>query len=114
MEYGLIGAKLAQSFSKVIHESIMDYTYEPKELSEIELDAFMRDKNFKAINVTIPYKEKVIPYLDEIDDKAKSIGAVNVVVNKNGKLIGYNSDYDGMKLLIEKIILPLRIKELPF
>ena len=102
MEYGLIGAKLSQSFSKLIHESIMDYTYEPKELREDELDSFMRAKDFKAINVTIPYKEKVIPYLDGIDPNARKIGAINVIVNKNGKLVGHNSDYDGLVLLIEK------------
>lgn len=102
MEYGLIGGKVAQSYSKVIHESFADYAYDLKALKEEELDSFMREKNFKAINVTIPYKEKVINYLDEIDINAEKIGAVNVVVNKNGMLKGYNSDYDGLKLLIQK------------
>lgn len=102
MEYGLIGGKVAQSYSKSIHEAFADYTYELKALKEDEIDNFMSEKKFKAINVTIPYKQTVIPYLDEISESAKTIGAVNVVVNKNGKLFGYNSDYDGLKLLINK------------
>ena len=63
MEYGLIGEKLGHSFSKEIHESIKDYIYELKELDLESFHKFMEEKAFKAINVTIPYKEKVIPYL---------------------------------------------------
>ena len=65
-EYGCIGKKLPHSFSKIIHEKIGDYSYELHELREDEVDAFMTLHDFKAINVTIPYKETVIPYLDEI------------------------------------------------
>ncbi len=102
MKYGLIGEKLGHSFSKTIHEKITDYTYELKELSENELDSFMKEKAFLGINVTIPYKSKVIPYLDYIDEAAEKIGAVNTVVNRDGKLYGYNTDFGGMKMLIEK------------
>lgn len=102
MDYGLIGKKLGHSFSKTIHESIMDYEYILKELNEEELDFFMKEKDFKAINVTIPYKHEVIKYLDELDDSVKKIGACNVVVNKDGYLKGYNSDYFGLKSLIYK------------
>ncbi len=102
MKYGLIGEKLGHSFSKPIHEKIADYTYEIKEISKENLDSFMRTKGFIGINVTIPYKEDVIPYLDSIDDAAKAIGAVNTVINRDGKLYGYNTDFYGMKLMIEK------------
>ena len=102
MEYGCIGKKLAHSFSKEIHSLLADYKYELKELTEEELDAFMRRHDFKAINVTIPYKEKVIPYLYSISPEALRIGAVNTIVNDNGKLYGYNTDFAGMKKLIEK------------
>ena len=88
MKYGLIGEHLTHSFSKVIHEKIADYVYEIKEIEPQNVDSFMKAKSFLAINVTIPYKEKVIPYLDYIDNSAKKIGAVNTVVNKNGKLYG--------------------------
>lgn len=100
MNYGLIGEKLGHSFSKEIHEKLADYTYELKELKPEELDGFMLVGAFKAINVTIPYKQAVIPFLDEISPLAKVIGAVNTVVNRGGKLYGYNTDILGMKGLL--------------
>ena len=103
MEYGLLGEKLSHSFSKDIHNLIGDYKYELKEIAKEDVDAFMKAHDFKAINVTIPYKQTVIPYLDEIDEAAKLIGAVNTVVNKDGKLYGYNTDFYGMKSLMEKM-----------
>ncbi len=102
MKYGLIGEKLGHSFSKPIHEKIADYTYEIKEIAEDELDSFMKSKDFCGINVTIPYKSAVIPYLDYVDPIAEKIGAVNTVVNRNDKLYGYNTDFGGLKMLIEK------------
>mgnify|MGYP003300550624 CR=1 FL=1 len=101
MKVGLIGEKLGHSFSKIIHEQIMDYTYDLIPLNIDEFHLFMNEKSFDAINVTIPYKEKVIPYLDEMDEKSKMIGAVNAIKNVNGKLIGTNTDYDGLKMMIE-------------
>ena len=100
MEYGLIGEHLPHSFSKIIHEKLAPYSYELHELRPDEVDSFMRGKEFKGINVTIPYKQTVIPYLDEISDQARSIGAVNTVVNRNGRLCGYNTDYFGMKFAV--------------
>ena len=102
MEYGCIGEKLGHSFSKEIHNALTNYQYELKELEKTEVDLFMKSRDFKAINVTIPYKQTVIPYLDFIADEAKEIGAVNTIVNKNGKLYGYNTDFFGMKSLIER------------
>lgn len=102
MEYGLIGEKLGHSFSKTIHEMIADYKYELKEIKKEDFNSFMESKDFKCINVTIPYKKDVIPYLDFISDEAKKIGAVNTIINKDGKLYGYNTDYYGLKLLIQK------------
>lgn len=100
MKYGLIGEKLGHSYSKIIHGMLGDYEYEPHEVAPEELDGFMRTKDFLGINVTLPYKEAVIPYLDEIDESVKSIGAVNAIVNRDGRLCGYNTDYYGMKALI--------------
>ena len=100
MEYGLIGEKLGHSFSKDIHNLIGNYDYILKEIPKDELTAFMTKKDFKGINVTIPYKQDVIPFLDYIDPKAEEIGAVNTIVNKNGKLYGYNTDFFGLKNLI--------------
>ncbi len=100
MKYGLIGEKLGHSFSKEIHEAISDYTYELKEIDIAGLHQLMSSKNFTAINVTIPYKVQVIPYLDHISPEAKMIRAVNTIVNKNGVLYGYNTDYLGLRDLI--------------
>ena len=100
MQYGCIGEKLSHSFSKIIHAELAEYTYELKELAPTQVDAFMRAREFKAINVTIPYKQTVIPYLQYIDPVAQSIGAVNTVVNKNGVLYGYNTDFYGLKSLL--------------
>lgn len=99
MRYGLIGEKLGHSFSKQIHETLADYTYELIELQKNEVETFIKQKDFAALNVTIPYKQTVIPYLDYIDDKAKEINAVNTIVNRNGKLYGYNTDYLGFKYM---------------
>ncbi len=111
MEYGLIGEKLGHSFSKIIHNELFSYNYELKEIKPEEFDEFMRKADFKAINVTIPYKEMVMEYLDEISEKAKEIGAVNVVVNDDGKLIGYNTDFLGLKGLIQKNNIDLKDKK---
>ena len=100
MEYGLIGEKLGHSFSREIQNLLASYTYDLKELPKNELDTFMKSRNFKGVNVTIPYKESVIPYLDEIDEAAKAIGAVNTIVNREGRLIGYNTDFYGMRELL--------------
>lgn len=103
MEYGLIGAYLNHSFSKEIHELLGFYKYELKEIAPNAFDQFMKEKAFKAINVTIPYKEKVIPYLDGLSNRAKRIQAVNTIVNRNGKLYGDNTDYVGLKALIHHL-----------
>lgn len=101
MDYGLIGKTLKHSYSKLIHEYILEnYTYELHPVDD--LDTFMKEKNFKAINVTIPYKQDVIPYLDAIDEHAKKINAVNTIVNKNNKLYGYNTDYFGFLYTLKK------------
>ena len=109
--YGCIGKKLTHSFSKEIHAKLADYEYKLIELKEDELKDFFSAKDFKAINVTIPYKQDVIPYLDYVSDIAKRIGAVNTIVNKDGKLHGYNTDYYGMKALIEKTGVEIKNKK---
>ena len=99
MRYGLLGEKLGHSFSKEIHNSIGEYSYDLLEVSRERLREFIESKAFSGLNVTIPYKETVIPYLDGIDDAAKAIGAVNTIVNRGGRLYGYNTDFYGMEML---------------
>ena len=99
-KYGCIGERLGHSFSKEVHNALADYNYELIEIPKSELEGFATSKDFTAINVTIPYKEQIIPYLYKIDAHAKSIGAVNTVVNRDGKLYGYNTDFYGMEMLL--------------
>lgn len=95
-EYCLIGKKLGHSFSKIIHEK-MGYEYDLVELKEEEVKDFVLSRKYKGFNVTIPYKKTVMPYLDFIDEEAKAIGSVNTIIEKDGKLCGYNTDIYGME-----------------
>ena len=102
MEYGLIGSKLGHSYSKIIHEMLCGYRYDLCPLpTEEEARAFLTRRAFRAINVTIPYKRLVMEYCSYIDPRAKAIGAVNTVVNRNGLLYGYNTDYLGFAYLAD-------------
>lgn len=103
MKYGLIGEHLKHSYSCEIHAQIADYEYELHEIPPSGLGGFLKKREFNAINVTIPYKQDVIPYLDEISDTAKRIGAVNTIVNRNGRLYGDNTDFAGMLALAKHI-----------
>ncbi len=100
MKYGCIGEHLKHSFSKEIHNALTDYEYDILEIPREGLADFADKKNFLAINVTIPYKELIMPHMYYIDSHAKEIGAVNTVVNRSGKLYGYNTDFFGMSELI--------------
>ncbi len=91
MKYGLLGEKLKHSFSPQIHNAFGIDDYILKEVPREEIDAFMKAKDFTAMNVTIPYKEAVIPYCVQ-DEVSKAIGSVNTVVNRDGTLYAYNTD----------------------
>lgn len=102
MDYGLIGAKLGHSFSKPIHELVGGYDYQLVPLpTQEEARAFLEKREFKGINVTIPYKKLVIPYCHWVAPQAQAIGAVNCLVNREGKLYGYNTDYSGFCYLLD-------------
>lgn len=110
--FGLIGKSLAHSFSpdffnaKFEREHISDAHYRLFEIQSI--DAFPRlvqnEKNLTGLNVTIPYKSEIIPFLDEIDEDAKAIGAVNTIQFKEGKTKGFNTDYIGFKNTLSGIL----------
>ncbi len=97
MEYGLIGEKLSHSYSVEIHKAFSNYNYILKPIEKENLKDFILSKQYKGLNVTIPYKEEVIKYLDYVSPLALRIGAVNTIVNENGILKGYNTDYYGFK-----------------
>ena len=99
MIYGLIGEKLGHSFSPEIHGALSSDPYELRELSPDALAPFLRERGFKGVNVTIPYKQAVMPHLDHLAESAVRSGAVNTIVNRGGELYGHNTDFDGFCLL---------------
>jgi len=102
MRYFLIGERLSHSYSEIIHRK-MGVNYSLKEIEESELENFIKKKEFLGLNVTIPYKKQVFNYLDQIDETAQKIGAVNTIVNDGGFLTGYNTDAFGMQYMIERL-----------
>ncbi|MBQ8350688.1 MAG: shikimate dehydrogenase [Clostridia bacterium] len=103
MKYGLIGERLGHSYSPEIHACLAGYTYELCELPPEAVGPFLQAKEFESINVTIPYKTTVIPYLDEIDEAARAIGAVNTIKRVGDRLYGYNTDFAGLSDLIDRV-----------
>ncbi len=96
-QFGLIGERLGHSHSKTLHYFLADYSYELWSMPYEAVDDFMRNGSFDGMNVTIPYKKTVLPYLTEISDTAKRIGAVNTIVRRaDGTLYGDNTDAYGM------------------
>lgn len=103
MQCGLLGGKLGHSYSPSIHRMLGDYDYQLFEKSPEELESFLKHGNFTGINVTIPYKKEVIPYLSELSDTAMKLGAVNTIVRKpDGSLLGHNTDYFGFLSMLRK------------
>ena len=100
--YGLLGEHLPHSFSPQIHLALGNHDYNLFEIAPDKLESFMTEHNFKGINVTIPYKKAVIPYLDVVSSEAEKIGAVNTVTVRDGKLYGDNTDYFGFVYMLEK------------
>ena len=108
-KYGLIGKTLVHSYSKEIHEALGRYQYQLFSLAEDEMPDFINARDFRGLNVTIPYKKDVIPLCDEVSDLARGIGAVNTLFWKNASgagasesssqedkiLVGHNTDYEG-------------------
>ena len=120
MKFGLIGRNISYSFSKKYFEqkfhqlSLLDYSYDLFDIQQIEeIEKIFSIDNLRGLNVTIPYKEQVIPFLDELSDEAEKIGAVNCILIKNGKKTGYNTDVFGFekslltypKILSEKALI---------
>ena len=97
---GLLGRSLGHSYSPQIHAQLGNYSYELFEKEPEELEAFLKTGDFSGINVTVPYKKDVIPYLDELTGVANRLGAVNTIVRRNGKLIGHNTDYFGFLTMV--------------
>lgn len=102
MKFGLLGKDLPHSFSKTIHEQIADYPYDLYEKNIEDLEDFIKS-DISGFNVTIPYKEELIKYLDYLSPRAKRIGAVNTIIKRDGKILGYNTDYFGFDYLLQSL-----------
>ena len=103
MKCGLLGEKLGHSYSPQIHGRLASYEYQLFEKQPDELEGFLKNGDFSGLNVTIPYKKAVIPYLSELSPVAKRLGAVNTIVRRpDGSLIGHNSDYFGFRSMVQK------------
>lgn len=103
MQCGLLGEKLGHSFSPQIHSHLGNYSYRLFEKNRDELEAFLKNGDFSGLNVTMPYKKTVLPYCDELTDRAAMLGAVNTLVRRtDGKLVGHNTDYFGFESLLHK------------
>lgn len=102
MKCGLLGRKLGHSYSPEIHSYLGDYSYELFEREPEKVGDFLKNGDFTGINVTVPYKKDVIPYLDELSERAKKLGAVNTIIRRNGKLIGHNTDYFGFEMMLRR------------
>ena len=98
---GLLGRKLGHSYSPQIHRFLGDYSYTLFEKEPEEIEDFLKHGDFDGINVTVPYKKDVIPYLDQLSPIARKLGAVNTVVRRDGKLIGHNTDYFGFRTMVD-------------
>ncbi len=99
--YGLLGRTLQHSFSPKLHSLLGDYPYELFEREEAEIPELLAREDLGGLNVTIPYKETVLPFLDEISDNARRIGCVNTILFRDGRRLGHNTDYDGFALTLD-------------
>lgn len=113
-DFGLIGKNISYSFSKThftqkFDNEALDYQYENFDISDIsQFPSILKNNpNILGLNVTIPYKESIIPYLDELNDVAQDIGAVNTIkIEPSGKLKGYNTDYYGFQQTLKPLLKP--------
>lgn len=102
MKCGLLGKKLGHSYSPQIHSYLAEYSYNLFEKQPDELEEFLKHGDFTGINVTMPYKKDVLPYLDQISPVAQKLGAVNTIVRRGGQLVGHNTDFNGFRSMLSK------------
>ena len=102
MEYGLIGCPLGHSLSPALHKMLAGYDYRLYEISEAELAPLLRERRFLGLNVTIPYKQKVLPYCDVLSERVRRIGSANTLSVREGLLCAENTDYSGFAHLLAR------------
>ena len=102
MEYGLIGEKLGHSYSPLIHRCFGDYDYRLYPLPPEEVGPLLTARDFKGLNVTIPYKQTVLPFCDEVSDTVRTVGSANTLIHRNGRLTAHNTDLPGFLYMLKK------------
>ena len=101
--YGVLGRKLGHSYTPAIYRALAGLRYERFEVEPEDLESFIRGDAWEGVNVTIPYKRAVIPYLDELSDIAAKLGNVNTITRlPDGRLRGDNTDYFGFSTLVDR------------
>ena len=100
--YGLLGQYLSHSHSPALHRLLGDYPYALIEKSPEELEIFLKQGDFTGLNVTIPYKKAVLPFMDELSPRARAAGSVNTILRReDGTLYGDNTDWEGFAYLLQ-------------
>ena len=102
MNFGLLGRHLPHSYSPAIHACFGEYPYSLFEIAPLQLETFLKTHPFQGLNVTMPYKKDVIPYLSFLSPEAQRLGAVNTIIRKNGLLVGHNTDYFGFQSMLQR------------
>ncbi len=102
LRHGLLGRSLGHSHSPAIHKMMGGYEYGLFEREPGRLDAFFAEDTWRGINVTLPYKRDVMQYCDEISETARACNSVNTIVRRTDKTLGYNTDYDGFRYVVEQ------------
>lgn len=111
-KFGLLGEYLSHSFSPQIHKELADYPYALYEVEKDNLGTWVKTNDLAGYNVTIPYKQAVMPYLDDLSPCAKAIGAVNTIVRRaDGTLFGDNTDYYGFAYMLSKLGVDIKGKK---
>ncbi|MFB0972011.1 MAG: shikimate dehydrogenase, partial [Neofamilia sp.] len=111
MIYGLLGKTLKHSFSPKIHSYFGNYRYELFGKEENEIEDLIRREDVVGFNITIPYKKTIMQYCDEIEESALKIGAVNTIIKKDGKVIGYNTDFQGFQYQLKRASIEVKNKK---
>ncbi len=111
MEYGLIGGRLGHSYSPLIHRAFGDYDYQLYPMPGDQLRETLLKRDFRGLNITIPYKRDVLPFCDEISDTAQAVGSANTLYFKGGKLCAENTDLAGMLYMLDRAGISLNGKK---
>ena len=111
MHFGLLGWQISHSYSPKIHSLLGSYPYSLFDIPPDQLGAFLRSNSFDGLNVTIPYKKSVIPFLTKLTPEAQMLGAVNTIIRRGDVLIGHNTDYFGFQSMVQQVGLSVEGKK---